>query len=226
MSLVVILIPSTQQGHCDYPLTDLGLSQAETIGENLNFVPWQQIYSSDLPRAHNTAKLLLSKSTKPNQNIVLSDSIREIAYGVREGLSRKLTVAEAREEYARKNNLKVEDVVDTAEPTERVKNRQKDFVSQVLQDYLKENPADNHSFNDGNPSNDSIFKPRNVPILCVSHGGYIKLFLRTYCEFPIEKSLGNCSVSIVTIEWDDIGEPTKFKCTTSADRVNMSPQDS
>lgn len=219
-----------QQGHCDYPLTELGTSQAETVGENLDFIPWQQVYSSDLTRAHNTTKLLLSKSRvgEADHSLILSESIREIAYGVREGLSRRFSAAEAKVEYARLNNMKVEDVIDTAETQDQVKSRQKDFILQILQDYLKEHPNGAVSFKEvpSPSSSSSRFHPQNTPILCVSHGGYIKLFLKTYCGLVLEKSLGNCSVSIVTIEWPDVNEPLIFKCTSSVERVDMAPQQS
>lgn len=202
----------------------MGTSQAETIGKNLDYISWKQVYSSDLPRAHNTAKILLSESKVVVPPISLSDTIREIAYGVREGLSRKFTVAEAIAEYARRNNVNVEDVVDTAEPTENVKRRQKQFVAEVLRNYLAEQSTDSPSNADITADSKScIFQPRNAPVLCVSHGGYIKLFLKTYCDFAVTKSLGNCSVSIVTIEWSDVSDPLNFTCTTSADKVDIAP---
>ena len=183
------------------------------------------MYSSDLQRAHDTAQRLLSKSKvgKENENITLSESIREIAYGVREGLSRRLTPAEAKVEFARRNNMAVEDVVDHAESTENVKKRQREFIQELLREYQREN-INNESLpaHGVNPGAD-ILHPTNVPILCVSHGGYIKLFLKTYCAFPIEKSLGNCSISIVTIEWTDENDPLTFTCTTSADKVDIIP---
>lgn len=40
-----------RQGHCDYPLTENGVQDAEKTGNALSHVNWTKIYASDLNRA-------------------------------------------------------------------------------------------------------------------------------------------------------------------------------
>lgn len=72
------------QGQGDSNLTDEGIAQAEAIGERLAVEPSDAIISSDLGRAHETAKRIAAKNGKP---IVLDRRLRERAFGVGEGMS-------------------------------------------------------------------------------------------------------------------------------------------
>ena len=83
----IILIP--QQGHCDFPLTDLGTDQAHIRGSTLKDVNWTLVYSSDLTRAFHTSQIILSKSESEvkysQDHIIQTPLLREINFGVREG---------------------------------------------------------------------------------------------------------------------------------------------
>jgi len=70
------------QGHQDSPLTELGVKQAQWLGEALEQVPIDYIYSSSSPRALLTAELI-----RQNRPIAIkaSDELREINLGLWEG---------------------------------------------------------------------------------------------------------------------------------------------
>jgi broad specificity phosphatase PhoE len=89
---------TSQQGHCDYPLTELGETQAAQLGKALHTVDWDGIYSSDLTRAVNTLNILLSngRSNSQSPQIIHTSELREINFGVREALPRGTTVAGAK----------------------------------------------------------------------------------------------------------------------------------
>jgi probable phosphoglycerate mutase len=73
------------QGHLDSPLTERGLVQAQALAERLARSPCVALYSSDLGRAAQTARLVAGKTGHP---IVFDSRLRERALGVFEGLTR------------------------------------------------------------------------------------------------------------------------------------------
>ena len=72
------------QGHGDSRLTGEGIAQAEAIAARLADEPCDELISSDLGRAHETAKRIALRNGKP---IVLDSRLRERAFGMGEGLS-------------------------------------------------------------------------------------------------------------------------------------------
>ena len=67
------------QGQVDSELTDLGVAQAEKLAKRLRKQSFDAVYSSDLKRAHNTAKIAL-----PEAAIILDERLREISFGILE----------------------------------------------------------------------------------------------------------------------------------------------
>jgi probable phosphoglycerate mutase len=72
------------QGQVDIPLNELGRWQAEQIGERLKSYELCGIFASDLSRAHDTAKAI--GKHHPDLTILTSELLREVAYGVFEGM--------------------------------------------------------------------------------------------------------------------------------------------
>ncbi|HLX24684.1 MAG TPA: histidine phosphatase family protein [Usitatibacter sp.] len=72
------------QGHGDSNLTEEGIAQAEAIAARLADEPCDVLMSSDLGRAHETAKRVAARNGK---SIVLDSRLRERAFGVGEGMS-------------------------------------------------------------------------------------------------------------------------------------------
>lgn len=90
-------------GHCDLPLTEQGVAQAELAAQFLKDSGADAIYSSDLTRAHETAKrtaALLGLPVKTDPNL------REIDAGLWDNL----TFAELREKYAESFGIWVNDI--------------------------------------------------------------------------------------------------------------------
>ncbi|MCL2327208.1 MAG: histidine phosphatase family protein [Bacteroidetes bacterium] len=72
------------QGQNNSPLTELGEWQAAQLGNYLQGVQFDCIYSSSSPRAMHTAELIRGKRTIP---IIASDDLMEIALGEWEGMT-------------------------------------------------------------------------------------------------------------------------------------------
>jgi probable phosphoglycerate mutase len=72
------------QGQQDSPLTPLGLQQARQLARRLRDVPHAALYSSDLGRAHQTARCVADET---KQGIVSDKGLRERTFGIFEGLT-------------------------------------------------------------------------------------------------------------------------------------------
>ncbi|HEX3061855.1 MAG TPA: histidine phosphatase family protein [Usitatibacter sp.] len=72
------------QGQGDSELTEEGIAQAEAIAERLARERCDALISSDLGRAHETAKRIAARNGHP---IVLDPRLRERAFGVGEGMT-------------------------------------------------------------------------------------------------------------------------------------------
>lgn len=73
------------QGQLDSPLTVRGRWQAQKLGERLKAQPFTSLYSSDLPRAHQTAQSIAEVT---GHAIVTDERLRERHFGVFEGMTR------------------------------------------------------------------------------------------------------------------------------------------
>lgn len=80
------------QGIKNSNLTELGLKQAELLGQALVKENIEVIYSSSLSRAISTATIVSNRINAPNS---VQESLNEINYGLWEGL----TIEEIRESY-------------------------------------------------------------------------------------------------------------------------------
>ncbi|MCZ6547912.1 MAG: histidine phosphatase family protein [Deltaproteobacteria bacterium] len=72
-----------RQGHLDSPLTAMGRAQGEALAQRLAKYKFSSLYSSDLGRAYQTAKLI-SEST--GHTIVVDQRLRERNLGIFQGL--------------------------------------------------------------------------------------------------------------------------------------------
>jgi broad specificity phosphatase PhoE len=72
-------------GSRDEPLTELGRQQADALAELMTALPIDQIRSSPLVRAHETAAAIAAATGRP---VMLEERLREQSYGEWEGLSR------------------------------------------------------------------------------------------------------------------------------------------
>jgi probable phosphoglycerate mutase len=72
------------QGQNDSPLTPVGLQQARQLGRRLKNVAFTALYSSDLGRAHQTARCIADAT---GHEIVADQGLRERSFGIFEGLT-------------------------------------------------------------------------------------------------------------------------------------------
>lgn len=117
------------QGQKDISLTDKGVEQAKLIGDRLTKEKIDKIYSSDLERAYNTAKII---GNKIGINPIPKKDFREINFGVWEGLSNDKMMAEYYDEVYlwRKEPEKLN--IQGAENLYQVQKRAMDFLNPIL----------------------------------------------------------------------------------------------
>lgn len=170
------------------------------VGKALSRVLFKKVIASDLYRAHRTASLLLSHSTYPI-NIDTTNLLREMHFGVRDDLPRGTSVRKAKEIIAKRDNVDVSTVIDTAETNDEVTLRQEQLLFQIISS-LESDDA-------------TIDIPR---VLLVSHGGFIRYFLKDRCNFTNIDGIRNCSVTRVLLEKSPTN--SNFLCTVNPEEVN------
>ena len=72
------------QGHTDRPLNDTGREQARALAETLVDEPIDAVYSSDLARAHETARIVAERK---GLDVTVLPELRERHFGTWEGLT-------------------------------------------------------------------------------------------------------------------------------------------
>ena len=147
------------QGHTDIPLNKKGVEQAKQLGRELKNIHFEAVFSSDLLRAKDSAKIIVLGK---RLNIVLTNALRERFFGRFEGkpledlvktIGEVMTVS--KEEQKR---LKIYDV----ENDDDILLRLLPFIKRVAADYSGKN------------------------VLMVTHGGLLRAFLK-FMEFKIPK---------------------------------------
>ena len=95
------------QGWADTPLTEEGIDVAEKLGAGLKRekIEFVGVYASDLSRAKETAKIVLTSMGNEQQAITESTKLREAAYGMFEGDHNKNMVTA----LAKENNMTPEE---------------------------------------------------------------------------------------------------------------------
>jgi phosphoserine phosphatase len=144
------------QGHSDIPLNQLGLQQAKALRDRLSDEPIELIYSSDLERAHETAKIISN-----GKNKLRTDSrLREVHFGDWEGM----TYHEILEKYPGMLAAWEKDVYKTAPPNGETLEQLAEHTQSILNDLLVNHKAET--------------------ILVVAHGGVIKVLICLALNLP------------------------------------------
>lgn len=86
------------QGQQDAPLSDVGRAQAERIADRLAGYTFAACYASDLARAADTARAIMKRH--PNVPFEFITDLREIAFGIFEGLTAPEIQVRYPDEYA------------------------------------------------------------------------------------------------------------------------------
>lgn len=158
-------------------LTEKGVGQAVLTGEKLKEIAFDAIYSSDLIRAQETARLI---STHQAVSPVILPSLREMNFGIWEGLK----MAEIKEKDGELINQWFVDfehfVVPEGESVKEMFERVTEAYNKIIAPYSKDD---------------------DIKIAIVAHGGVIQALMSYLCfgdntgywKFRIE----NCGIAIV-----------------------------
>lgn len=186
------------QGWADTPLTEEGRDVATKLGEGLkkDNIKFVSVYSSDLGRAKETAKLVLEAMGDEKQPIIESEKLREGSYGMFEGDSNTNMAAA----MAKENNMTPEefaatgmdmwglganavhkiDTLKIAEDADTIVKRMNEEVLKIAQDTEKNGGGN---------------------VLIVGHGMSISMLLDSLApDIEFSGHLPNASVSKVTFK--------------------------
>ena len=84
------------QGQHDSPLTVTGLHQARQLARRLGQMQFSALYSSDLGRAHQTARCIADET---GHDIIAEEGLRERSFGIFEGLTNAEIKVQYPEDY-------------------------------------------------------------------------------------------------------------------------------
>lgn len=166
-------LESRTQGGKDSNLTDLGLKQAERLGEYFRNVKLDEIYSSPLKRAHSTAKIIADIK---GLECKLDPRLVEMNFGEWEGL----TTAEIEQNYPENFKTWREEPhmaqIPKGETIEIAQRRMVEFV-------------------------DTIMESDKENILVVSHGTIIRLLLLHILSMDLRHyyklKQDNCAINLI-----------------------------
>ncbi|RKD30590.1 alpha-ribazole phosphatase [Thermohalobacter berrensis] len=145
-------------GWTDFPLTEDGQKQVKKLQKLLENEKIDLIYSSPLTRTYNTAKAIAKKL---NKDIIVTDSLKEMNFGIFDGKRVDEIVKEHKSEWNNWTN---------------------DYINYRIPKGESLNDAYNRviSFIDGLKKEDKTY-------LLVTHGGIIKIILTYLLDLELEK---------------------------------------
>lgn len=164
------------QGQKNIPLTDKGIKQAELLGKRLINEQIEKIYSSDLARAYDTAKIIgkiIDVEVEPMKEF------REINFGVWEGLSKNELLTKYRTEYEKWLKNPKDLILEGAETLAELQERALEGINKII----------------------NLNGDRYNNILIVSHSATIKVIILGLLGISLNNfknlTLGNVSLSII-----------------------------
>lgn len=183
------------------------------------------IYSSDLLRAITTTQLIMNPSlinnisnSNPsstytsninpyNNHIITSPLLKEISFGIRENLPKGTSVKEAKEIIAQKTNQSITNIQDNCETIASVIKRQEEFLNEMFSNLEMK-------------YKNELIDMNHIPkVLVVSHGGFIRTFLRHFGQMDSIDKIHNCSLSKVIIERNEITK--EFSFVINIEHINV-----
>lgn len=120
------------QGHLDSPLSSDGIAQANTLADRLHVELFDVLISSDLGRAHNTAKLI---ATRTGHTVSVDARLRERHYGIFQGMTRDEAKSVYPDVYARYHDESVTYAIPGGESTEECFHRNLDCFQEIVTRY-------------------------------------------------------------------------------------------
>lgn len=189
------------QGWSDSPLTDLGILQAEAVGKHLSSVSFDAIYTSDLKRAVDTAKIISDKQST-EISIQISSLLREAYYGGFEGGSEMGPWKPVFKKYGYPVEKINTDFENTLQSLLREASNNK--VRNIIAENDPMNLAENYSkyYNRINKFIREVIVQNDLQnVAVISHGGTSQLLLEILLDDTSQVTeVDNCSTSIVEIK--------------------------
>lgn len=116
------------QGHGNSDLTEKGVEQAKLLADNMVKYPIDYIYSSDLGRAYDTAKII---GDKLNLEVEKTEALREMGFGTWEGRVIKDIIEENPALYRQWRDEPHLAKIPQAESLEQIKERTDKFIAEI-----------------------------------------------------------------------------------------------
>jgi len=148
-----------RQGHLDSPLTEKGIAQAKALGERLAREVFTALYSSDLGRAIQTAKMVAETT---GHKVVTDARLRERHLGIFQGLNGDQIKEKHPEEYRLHRTMGPSYVIPGGESVEQQVARNVAYLTEIAANHLGET------------------------IVVVTHGGVLSGFFRHALSIPLE----------------------------------------
>lgn len=183
------------QGHLDSPLTVRGIAQAEALARRLSEMEFSALYSSDLGRAYQTARITANAT---GHRIAVDERLRERNLGIFQGLRTDEIQQSYPEEYGLHKSIGPDYVIPGGESLRQQVERNLSCLEEIGQRHAGES------------------------IVVVTHGGVLGgLFRHTLCipfESPRRFESTNGSLNIFVYEkphwvlqtWGDISHLNSF----------------
>ena len=160
------------QGQHDSPLTPTGLQQARQLARRLKTVSFTTLYSSDLGRAHQTARCIADET---GHAVVSERGLRERDFGIFEGLTNAEIKSRYPEDYVLFERRDPEYAMQDGESAARFRERVVSTLEVIALRHAGET------------------------VVTVSHGLVLDALYRTACKMPLDVPRGfpllNCSVN-------------------------------
>ena len=193
------------QGQLDTPLSHQGIRQAECVGKYLKDITFSHAISSDLSRALETGKAIVSSNTSlKGKEIELSTLLRERNFGELEGQGVEMLKRAIGKEGQSVDWDAIQDWGPSGGETGlQFNDRVRQFLTELGKKILTLPPSE------------------DLRLLVTTHGGFIsvmcKLLVEEYaCKMP-EGVFGSCSpntgVTKFSLDMDQAGKIIKAECT-------------
>lgn len=192
---------SRLQGWANSPLTEKGRNVAQTSGQAFKKLNFDFVYSSDLPRAVETAKLFLAENEGLIPQIKEMPSLREVGFGYYEGLENKKVWALAEEKVRKDFSLSEDatvteamklDALSQLDPAQRAESFS--VFETRLKKGLQEIVCEIEEAT-------SQWKQKEISVLIVSHSSAIQTLLQAMDKnFQASTSLENGALSLLAYE--------------------------
>ena len=169
------------QGQTDVPLSEKGRAQAEALGKRFADIHVDEVYSSPLKRAYDTARAIAEPKGLPIHKV---DGIKELNFGEWDGLTKEQLTEQFGEAFVK---YRIEPL-HYPMAGEGTLNRAKLRVGAALEDIKEE------------------FRHTDKTIVVVAHGGILKLAIFYLLDISSRLyrciELDNTSLTIIDVEED------------------------